>query len=685
MPRYKLQGPDGRTVTIEAADRDTAIRGAQEWAAANPAPSRPVNAAEQRAMDYVRRTAEVSAMAAKPAPRVRPAPPRERTQREGEDYARRQVGSSGDIQQAIGSGALRALGAIGDMGQIARDPMRLVAPGRESQTEALDRMGAFYNPTTDEGKLAEGATMMAPNALFPGSAGARFAAWALPTLAGEASRIATREMGYDEQSQANMRGLGQFAGGLASGVRLGRPGPPRVKPERLSRQEEAALRRATRGVNPAEARARISDIQEYGGQPVLADAIGSRGQVRIRAAATRDIPEQQTAVDFQAARRVNAQDFAEGLGARISPETRSPQAAQEAIASARSGQAAVDYGPVNAQSVVITDEVRSALSGNAGKAALRRALSAAEDNRNTEQVMELEDLIAGRANSVSAGTLDRIRIAMAGRGGKLIQSPATRDNARGLFGRAGDIDNTLEQVPELAPARAAFRESIGQEEAVVAGGRLFAPGTRADVEAAARMSAEQRQAALAGARNAIEEAAGKPAGAAGVLDELATGSRVGRRLNAWGGPDVAADVQRGARVGRSMLDTARNVSPRIGSESNLNIEGSAALNGAGAVAESALAVKTGGLSAMFRPVVEMLKRARMSDADAGRMVQLALDPDPRKLELALQYLEGSSPTLARMVRAELGRIAARGAPVAALSAVAAAPSQAQARPGPPRR
>ena len=558
-------------------------------------------------------------------------------------------------------------------------------------SQLFNATGLNYTPQTTEGEYAQTINSMAPNALFGGeSLLARGASMVVPGITSETAGQMARAAGLDEGSEAFWRFIGALTGGVVTGARVSRPasarpGPPRVRTERLSGKEQAAVRRVTRGVKPAEARQRVADIREYGGQPVLADAIGSRGQARIRAAATRDIPEQQTAVNFQTGRRVDAQDFAENLGARISPETRSPEAAQKAIADARSGQAAVDYGPVNAQSVPITDEVRSALSGNAGKAALRRALSAAEDNRNGEQVMEIEDLIAGRANSVSAGTLDRIRIAMAGRGGKLNQSPATRDNARGLFGRAGDIDNTLGQVPELAPARAAFRDSIGQEEAVAAGGRLFGKGTRADVEAAAAMTPAQRQAALAGARNAIEDAAGTPAGAAGTLDALATGNRTGRRLDAWGGPAVAADVQRGAQVGRGMLDTARNVSPRIGSESNLNIENSAAMNGAGAVAETALAIKTGGISAMFRPIIGMLKRIGLSDADAGRMVQVALDPDPRKLEMALQYLEGSNPTAARLVRAELARIAARGAPVAALSAVTAMPATAQARPGPPRR
>lgn len=36
MPRYTIEAPDGRKITIEAGDQATALRGAQEWAKANP-------------------------------------------------------------------------------------------------------------------------------------------------------------------------------------------------------------------------------------------------------------------------------------------------------------------------------------------------------------------------------------------------------------------------------------------------------------------------------------------------------------------------------------------------------------------------------------------------------------------------------------------------------------------------
>ena len=139
------------------------------------------------------------------------------------------------MQQALGSGILRGIAGIGDLGQIARDPLSLVMPGRDRPSAAMERAGAFYNPTTDAGSLAEGAGMMLPNALAPGGVLSRVASVALPAVAGEAGRILTRDGGYDEQSQANMRALFQFFGGAATGflpnaeraAATVRPSPPR--------------------------------------------------------------------------------------------------------------------------------------------------------------------------------------------------------------------------------------------------------------------------------------------------------------------------------------------------------------------------------------------------------------------------------------------------------------------------
>lgn len=49
MPVFTIQAPDGRKIKIEAADQQTAVRGAQEWAAANPVGDEPASPPAQQA------------------------------------------------------------------------------------------------------------------------------------------------------------------------------------------------------------------------------------------------------------------------------------------------------------------------------------------------------------------------------------------------------------------------------------------------------------------------------------------------------------------------------------------------------------------------------------------------------------------------------------------------------------
>ena len=53
--------------------------------------------------------------------------------------------------------------------------------------------------------------------------------------------------------------------------------------------------------------------------------------------------------------------------------------------------------------------------------------------------------------TVSGGTLDRIKIAMQGRAADLNRKSGTADVAGGLFDRAADIDTALDAVPACNP------------------------------------------------------------------------------------------------------------------------------------------------------------------------------------------------------------------------------------------
>lgn len=591
-----------------------------------------------------------------------------------------------DVRRSGESGIARGFAGLAELGNPIMAQQFRQAGVVGTPMQALEAMG-LYQPQTTAGEYARSIGENAPGAIMPGGIVQRSAQAILPGVASETAGQGARAAGMGAEGEGWARFIGSLVGGAGAGfiperapAAASRPGPPR-----LPRAERAAVRRVAKGVDPAEARRVVAEIREFGGEPVLADAIGSRGQARIRAAATRDIPEQQTAIDFADSRRVGTQSYTSRLGERVSPETRSPAAAQEAIAQARSNQAAIDYGPLSAEPVPVTPEVLSALADDYGRAAVARARTDAIANREYAFADELASLDSANPPAVvSAKALDAIRRAMGGRGARLNQNPNTANTARGLFGRAGDIDGALENVTALKPARTNFREAIGEEEAVVAGGRLMAPkGIRADLEAAAAMTDAQRQAALGGARNAIEEGAGTPARAATTLDTLAFGQDAGSRLRAWGGASLADDVQRGAQRGRQMLETGRRVSPRTGSETNLNAENSKALNTVGAAIETGAAVSTGGLSTIARPLAAAFKGFGLSDADAGRMVQIALSRDPQRLEAALLQIERTNAPAAARIRSALATPQAQRA-LAAGAISLAAPGSAQARPGPPR-
>lgn len=63
MSVFTIQAPDGRKIKIEAGDEATAMRGAQEWAAANPLSSPPVTATEISEIEKVVRGSSVANLA----------------------------------------------------------------------------------------------------------------------------------------------------------------------------------------------------------------------------------------------------------------------------------------------------------------------------------------------------------------------------------------------------------------------------------------------------------------------------------------------------------------------------------------------------------------------------------------------------------------------------------------------
>ena len=93
-------------------------------------------------------------------------------------------------------------------------------PGARAAQAQLSLTGQNYDPKTTAGEWAKTGGAMLPNAFAPGSALARTAAVALPTIGTEGAGQIARKLGASPQAEAAARFGGGLAGGLASSVRV---------------------------------------------------------------------------------------------------------------------------------------------------------------------------------------------------------------------------------------------------------------------------------------------------------------------------------------------------------------------------------------------------------------------------------------------------------------------------------
>lgn len=637
-----------------------------------PLRERPVNAAEQRALDYVRRTAEVSAMAAKPPPRRRPAPPTrgQRTQREGEAYARGRAGSSGDVQLGLGSGVLRGIaGGLDALTYASGAAYGLDSTGL-MPSQLLEGTGATYNPTTDAGILAEGLGMMLPNALAPGSATARVAAVALPALTGEASRVATREMGYDEQSQANMRAAGQFAGAIASGVRVGRgarPAPPRpANPNQPF--DSRGIRAATRGLTPAKLKEAAERLAAQGLAPTLTDVTDEAGRGVIRAAASRQTPARQLVQDFAAARAENLPDRMGQQARRImSDDPRTPAEIAADLGTRRATQAAEQFGAVRGEPVGTLGEIDHPYVA----AAVREAAKRERDPAVREALANLQP-----GDTVTVGMADRISRVL---GGQAEAAARSGDNDLAATFRQladGIRQPTREVVPAYGQALDNYAAQSRLMDAAGQGEDFLARNTDEFVAGLQQLGPDGLPLARATARRAIERAAGEnPSAAPGVARRLALAPEQQARNRALLGEADATRLQDAMRSEVQAVENARYIAPNTGSQTQLRGADAASMadEAIGTVANLA----TGNKVAIATRISRWATERGLGDGDAQLLAEAAIDP--ARLPGIIAEMEARSPQMAN----ELKQLLIRGAPVAALSA--ATSSQAQARPAPPRR
>lgn len=485
-------------------------------------------------------------------------------------------------------------------------------------------------------------------------------------------------------SDAGQRGQGAVRGGVAGGLiggaipgvgkslassaeTVARVANKATGGKLISPVQEAGKRLAEAmrqdGLTPDQIRASMNEWMKSGVTPQFLNLVGQNTKRLVRASAQKaDGKAPNIAARNEEVLAANLQDKATGLTRKLAPSPMSATKVKEAIQESRGKLADVQYKEPYAQQIPVPNTVIDALSDEPGRAALRRARAAAVARRNPQQVEEIDRLLASEVTpqdpfqwykpppeSVSGGALDRVHVAMRGRGAKMNQAPDTRDIAGGLFGRAADIDAALEAVPALQPARQTYRGHVGMENAIDLGmespfahpdqfgeelTRLMGfatpegnphPVTAQDIQGAARQGVVQN----------IVDAIGRPAeGSTGFLNSLSSGNNYAQVLGDVA-PDQAAMYQQGIGNLVQQLKDARFVNP------NSNSATASRLQDMGLVDLPAL--PTSGVGMLMRGLDMLRRGATLTDQEREQILQLATQHP----EQVLQALPSLPPAISQ--------------------------------------
>ena len=388
------------------------------------------------------------------------------------------------------------------------------------------------------------------------------------------------------------------------------------------------LRRRAK-VDPAPAAERARDIRAAGVDPTGLDVIGERGRRVVRAVGVKS----ETAGEELVA---NARTTSAGTKPAVMVSTRAlvdePRTAagmMDDLVTAREVQAATEYRAPYETPVQIDAQTASALRGDAGRAALRRARQAAAARRNDAQMQEIDSLMASNMEEfpqVSAGTLDRIRIAM-GERAKTLGQRGSRDIAGGVRARAADLDTALGGVEGLEPARAAYKAKSQAIDILEGPERLDVFSTDPSDYAAwmAQLSPEARRANQVGIRQEIlDTLGGQRASTFGSLDELATSPYVRENLRAALGQDVADGYLANLAARLEQTRNATFVSPNANSRTEvLRNDVAEATKG---VIDTGVKVARGDGIGLIQSALDWFTRRGISAKQAEALARATTDP-----------------------------------------------------------
>lgn len=349
----------------------------------------------------------------------------------------------------------------------------------------------------------------------------------------------------------------------------------------------------------------------------------------------------------------------------MTPDARPANAVADELKATQGVLAGEQYAEPYATPVSVTPDIAGALRDEPGQAAVRRAIKGAVARQDYDAAGRLHSLLgldvpeipqmspqamervraASLASTpdVTAGDLDRVRIAMNERGeGAMRGTTPARDVAGGLFGRGKQIDAALDTVPEIQPARQTYRGMQAKRDALDEGsGALTAMPD--DYEASMRdfiakatpadnphpvSEDDIRGAAAIGHRQAITDAVGAPAaGGTGFMSKLVRSPNQIRNADTSFGPDEAGGFRDAVQNELEKLRNARQVDPLGGSPTARRID---AAQGADDISLPARPTLGGAVLGLINKVRQ---GATLSDTEREAVVHLGLStPDPAQLD-----------------------------------------------------
>lgn len=469
--------------------------------------------------------------------------------------------------------------------------------------------GGYYEPETELGKYVETGASFFPAALMPGSIPLRAARVVIPSVTSETAAKLTPADHPEWEPYFRLGGtvlgggiteLGPAAAtGLARVANRGLSAVTGGKVQLLNPVTEAERRLRTAFISDGGAQAALDKAASFANsgasKPSVLDLGGGSVRRLVRASAGGGDDAHNLATQYADTVRADLQDNAADAVRRMTPgETRTAQQAERDLEANQRNVANERYHEPYQQPAQVTREMVSALQGPEGRAAIGEAYRTASARRDIQQMGELQDLLrvaqqqGGGRNTLtgqmqnledalaelSAGSLDRVRIAMRERGNALAANN-NRARAGGYFDRVNDIDTALDQTPGLTDARGTYRQMQAERDAVPTGQQVItAPSAQYGTEISDLASVggppNLGPGLRAGARQGLLDAIERPAaGQTGVLNRIATGTGPGRNLAKTFGIGRTNTFRSAIRNEVQRLRNANFVSPETGSQTQL--------------------------------------------------------------------------------------------------------------------